>query len=65
MENNGEYFVSLNYYLQEVHKVEEQVADLKKLLKYYKEENKNLEKENKEIKERLKTFFNQLGGINE
>lgn len=61
----GEYFVSIDYHLQELHKLEENLEAQKKLVKYYKEEIKRVEKENGEIKEQLKKFLNQLGGKND
>ncbi len=56
-----EYFVSAEYYLEELRKKDEEIENYKNLVSYYKHELKDTEKENKELKEKLKHFLERLG----
>ena len=58
-----EYFVSADYYLDQLRLKEEEIEKYKNLVSYYKHELKDTETENKELKEKLKHFLERLGRL--
>lgn len=55
------YFITLEKHEKEIEELNEELKANKKLLKYYKDENKRLEKENEDMKGKIEHFLNYLG----
>lgn len=55
------YFITLEKHEKEIEELNDELKANKKLLRYYKDENKRLEKENEDMKGKIEHFLNYLG----